>query len=465
MPYVLGIDVGSSTTVAAVSRVRGATWTRPEVVGLAPYTTAVSSVVYLSPDGSLTVGDPPVGDPPAGGPGGGRAARGFVPRIGDDVPVLMGGQSCSAEALTATVAMWVVERVTAREGGEHPRSIVLAHPAGWGPYRRELLHRALWDIGLGAVTLLPRTITVAESHAARGFGGATAAVYTLGGTSFEASLVRAAQHGGFEAFGLPQTLEQLGGADFDEALAEHVRTVLGRELTGAAKRAPGAAPSDLRSECARAKRDLTVATETDVVVRLPRGPARVPVTRTEFEEMVRPALQATVDLLDRTVRSAGLTPGGLDGVLLAGGSARIPLITELLAARFPGPIEVQADPQVTAATGAALAGCQVVAQRARRTRRASVASADGSGTRPPAVARTRVPERYRDDPAQYRSDPDRYREGPDRYGEGLDRYRDGPDRYRDGPADPPPRPPVRIAPLDLPKASRLPLVRGRGREG
>jgi molecular chaperone DnaK (HSP70) len=424
MPYVLGIDIGCTNTVAAVARRRGATWARPEVVALGVSSAPVPSVLYLSADGSLTVGEPGTDD-------GSRTTRDFVNRIGDDVPLLLGGEACTPQTLIAELATWVVERVFALEG-EPAEAIVLSHPAGWGQHRRELLHRALWDLGVRNVTLLPRTVTVAESHAARGFPGTTAAVYALGGNTFEAALVRRSPGGTYETFGFPQSLAPMGGADFDEALAEHVRTVLARELAATARRETHAALRGLPPECDRVKRELAVDMTADVVLTLPTGPVRVPVTRAQFEDMIGPAVRATVDLLVRTVHGAGLLPAQLDGVLLAGGSTRIPLVTELLAAAFPVPVEVEPDPQLTAATGAALAACQVVSPRPRRPAAvpepAAVNGAGGGWA--PAV------------PARRRPHPDRAVQG-----------------------EPPPRPQVRIAPLELPKVSRLALARGRGREG
>ncbi|MGR6317054.1 Hsp70 family protein [Micromonospora soli] len=418
MPYVLGMDIGSTSTTAAVARWRGETWARPEVVALGGASHAVPSVLHLAPDGSLTVGEAATDDCS-------RVTRDFVRRIGDDVPLLLGGEPCAPQTLVAELAMWVVERVSAREG-EFAEAVVLSHPAGWGRHRRDLLHRALRDLGLRNVTLLPRPVTVAESHAARGFPGTTAAVYALGGNTFEAALVRRVPGGTYEAFGLAQSLETAAGSDFDEALAEHVRTVLGREF--GAGRAPHPTPHGLLPACDRAKRELTVATETDVLLTPPTGPVRVPVTRAQFEDLIRPAVRAGVELLIRTVQSAGLAPTQLDGVLLAGGSARIPLVTELLAAAVPVPVEVEPDPQLTAATGAALAAGQVVSPRPRRP-------APAAATRPVSGAAAPVP-------AWPLPEPEHTVHG-----------------------EPPPRPPVRITPLSLPKASRLALARGRGREG
>lgn len=421
MPYVLGIDIGSTNTAAAVARRHGTTWTRPEVIPLTAGSALVPSVLCLSEDGSLHVGEPATDD-------GSRTTRDFVHRIGDDVPLLLGGEACAPQTLTAELAAWVVERAHALEGGA-AEAIVLSHPAGWRPYRREMLHRALSDLGLRHVTLLPRTVTVAESHAARGFAGTTAVVYALGGNSFEAALVRRTARGTYETFGTPQGLDSIGGADFDEALAEHARTVLARELAATARRGAQAALRGLRAECDRVKRVLTVDLTADVVLALPSGPARIPVTRAQFEDMIRPTVQATVDLLLRAVQSANLTPAQLDGVLLAGGSTRVPLVAELISAALPVPVEVEPDSQLTAATGAAMAACQVVSPRPRHP----------APVRDPApvvgTGRATIPAPRR------------------------------PHHDTTVPGDPPPRPPVRVLPLELPKPSRLALARSRGREG
>ncbi|RKN23805.1 Hsp70 family protein [Micromonospora musae] len=432
MPYVLGIDIGSTTTAATVARRRGASWARPETVALDTGAATVPSVLHLGVDGTLVVGESGTDD-------GSRTARGFLHRVGDDVPLLLAGEACPPHLLTAVLATWVVERVLAREG-EPADAVVLSHPAGWGRHRRELLHNSLWELGMSNVTLLPRTVTVAEGHAARGFAGSTAVVYALGGESFEAALVRRNAHGRYETLGLPQGLDWIGGSDFDEALAEHVRTTLARELAAAGRRETYATLRALRPECERAKRELTVGTETDVLLNLPAGPTRVPVTRAQFEEMIRPAVQATVDLLLRTVLSAGLRAADLDAVLLTGGSTRIPLVAELLTAALPVPVEVEPDPQLTAATGAALAACQVVSPRPRPSEppRAPAPTADARHDVVPGPHRHPGPAV----PAPRRPDHDRMHH-----------------------AEPPPRPPIRITPLELPRASRLVLSRGRGREG
>jgi molecular chaperone DnaK (HSP70) len=428
MAYVLGIDIGGSCTSAAVARLMGPTWSRPEIVRLAPQSPVVPSVLHVSANGSLTVGDPGQEGPLVDG---GRIARGFIRRIGDEVPLVVAGEAGKPQTLAAVLAVWVLEQVLAQEDA-HPEHIVLTHPAAWGPYRKQLMHEALWEIGLTNVTLLPKPVTAAESHSFQGFTGRTLGVYALGGTSFATSVVRRTQPAGFEVLGCQEGVQPLGGADFDEALTNHVRAALTQQLGGGGLDDPRVrmALFGLRGECARAKERLTVATETEVRVHLPQGPMQVIITRAEFEEMIRPALQLTVDTLDGTIRACGLQPNQLDGILLVGGSARIPLVAELVAARFPGSVTVEPDPQVAVAAGAALAACQILS-----------------------LANKRHDPNWRPQPAPI--------EYPD--GGPPSPPQESADHGEDEQPEPPPRPPVNISPLNLPKPRAAPrLVPGRG---
>ena len=411
MPYVLGIDIGGTTTTAAVSRLGNAGWLAPEVARLGARSTVVPSVLHVTGDGALTVGEPVQLDA-------GRVARGFVRRIGDDVPQIVGGEPCTPQALTAVLAMWVVERVLAQEG-EPAEQVVVSHPAAWGAYRRELLHRALWEIGLANVTLLPEPVVAAESHAASGWRGRTFGVYSLGGSDYEASVVRWAEGVGFQLLDSAGAIEPFGGADVDEALVGHVRSRLDRDLREVFAIGPQAriALYGLRRECRRVKEELTTANEAEVVLSTSHGHVRVPVTRAELDELVRPAIQLSVETLAQVIHASGLRRRELDGVLLVGGAARMPLVAELLRAALPIPVGVAAEPRSTAATGAALAAVQIVSP----------------------------PSAWRPDPmwiSERRAIEASNHEPPPFVQDGMD-------------AGPPPRPPVEITPLRLRPTQRL----------
>ena len=119
--YDLGIDIGTSYSAAAVYRDSGAV----DVVGLGSIADSMPSVVYLSEDGSILIGDSAnrrsVTDPQG-------AAREFKRRLGDSTPIILRTSPFSAEQLYARTLEHVVQRVIEREQGP-PRKTIVTHPA------------------------------------------------------------------------------------------------------------------------------------------------------------------------------------------------------------------------------------------------------------------------------------------------------------------------------------------------
>ena len=106
MGYRLGVDLGTTFTAAAVDD-----GTSPAMLGLGNRALTVPSVVFLSPDGTFLFGEAAerrASRRPA------RSAREFKRRIGDTVPILLGGQPFSPQALSARLLAWVVSIATTR---------------------------------------------------------------------------------------------------------------------------------------------------------------------------------------------------------------------------------------------------------------------------------------------------------------------------------------------------------------
>ena len=359
VPYDLGIDLGTTFTAAAVRAEGrpGAPEPGVRVVGLEPDAVQVPSVLLVDDDGSLLVGTD-AEDRAPGAPQ--RVVREFKRRLGDDTPIVVGGGSFSADGVAAEMVRWTADRVAETQGGG-PRRVAVAHPAGWGAYRRGVFTEALAEVGLHDVVLLTEPEAAAAAHAATGRlpMGRTVAVYDLGGGTFDAAVVQGvtaspASPVGLRVLGHGQGLEALGGIDFDEALFWHVCSALGGAVDALDPADPATvrAVAGLRRACVAAKETLSVDTEAVVDVRLPGVTTRVRVTRGEFEEMISPALRQTVDVLGEVLDSARVTAGDLDGVLLVGGSSRIPLVAQMLSAELGRPVAVDPDPTTVVARGA-----------------------------------------------------------------------------------------------------------------
>ncbi|OLF11529.1 hypothetical protein BLA60_11230 [Actinophytocola xinjiangensis] len=404
MPYALGIDLGSGRVTAAISRNDHERWLPPEVVPLDGDPAGVASVLHLTDEGAVEVGAAATAVLPT------RAAwvaRGVPDRVGDEIPVTLGGQPYPAEVLTAAVVGWVVDQVEAAERAPASQ-VVVTHPSSWGPHRRALLLGALREVDLPDPTLLPRPVAVAESHAStqRVEIGEHVAVLSLGATRCGTAVLRRGSFG-FELRTHTDTDDDAAGNQFDDVLAEHVLSA----LTTAPRTN---AMATLRAACTAAKERLS--TEKSVSV------SGVRVTRAEFEELIRPTVENAVESLRRTIRS---TPDAqVATVVMAGASTHIPLVAELTAAATRARVVID-NPETSTARGAAVAASRVAKPTVRAT------------------AVTMAPEPI---PRSAITHTD------------LLRLEDLPEEDLTDLGPPPPRPPVDIAPLDPPRRRLLGLL-------
>jgi molecular chaperone DnaK len=348
--YVLGIDVGTTFSAAAVNR-----GGRIEAVSLGSVAQAIPSVVAVRTSGEeVLVGEPAetraLSEPD-------RSAKQFKRRVGDDVPIVLGGVPYGAEALTAYVIRFIVDLVTEREGGP-PTSVVLTYPANWSAFKREILAEAARLAGLRHADLLaePQAAAIAYAARERVADGAVLAVYDFGGGTFDVALLRRTGDG-FELLGQPGGMDRLGGIDFDQAVFAHADV----SVDGAASRAaddPSAhrALARLRADCVTAKQQLSTDTDAIIPVMLPAVQTEVRITRDEFEAMIEPRVRETIEVLERTVADAGLQLDEVGSVLLVGGSSHIPLVADMVREKTGRPVAVDAHPKLTIATGAAIWG-------------------------------------------------------------------------------------------------------------
>jgi hypothetical protein len=210
-----------------------------------------------------------------------------------------------------------------------------------------------------AVSLVPEPVAAAAHFAS--FPGKTLApgqalaVYDLGAGTFDVAVVGATQSG--FAVLAEDGLPDLGGLDVDQALLVHVGREVSHKDPARWQRLlrPESTPDRrtrraLQEDVKAAKEALSRHPQTEVP--MPEPFSDVLVTRAELEALVRPAMLRSVELLSRTIRSAGLAPERLAGIYLVGGSSRLPLVGTLIAEKLgvvPGSLD---QPETAVALGA-----------------------------------------------------------------------------------------------------------------
>uniref|UniRef100_UPI0021BE028D Hsp70 family protein n=2 Tax=Frankia tisae TaxID=2950104 RepID=UPI0021BE028D len=362
MRYGLGVDLGTTFSAVAVGQGGAPEFGRAghtEMIGLGNRSVVAPAVVFAGRDGRLLTGEAAVRravlEPD-------RAARGYKRRLGDPTPLVLGDAPYFPAALLAASLSDAVQAVTQVQGAP-PQSIVLSRPAVWGPYRLEQFDAVPRLAGLGEVRMVTEPVAAATHYAAirQLADGDVIAVYDLGGGTFDTAILRF-EAGEMEILGVPEGVEWLGGVDFDEAVLRHVDRELGGAVTDLDPRDPDGAVAlaRLRQECVLAKEALSFDTETVIPVFLPAVRHDVPLTRARFEEMVHPAIDATVEALHRALSSAEVKPEDLAAVLLAGGSSRIPAVARMVESAMGRPTVVDAHPKHVVALGAARIAAQLL---------------------------------------------------------------------------------------------------------
>src|SRR4051794_7179492 len=259
----------------------------------------------------------------------------LLDRVGDPVPLYVDGHSRTAADAVAAVVAEVAERATEQLGAPAAHTVVTVPPS-WTEHRRSALADALH----GTATLASSAVAVTRHGRATGTvpAAATVAVYDLGASTLDTAVVRA-DDGDIAHVAPPPAPLPWGGRDVDDAVVRHVRGFL------------PTTPTALRSACVAAKEALS--TRTDVRVEVGGGTRPIRLVREDLDELLTDAVAEAVAALRTAVTGAGLDPGELDAIVLAGGSARLPAVAEALPAELGRPVLMTAAPELAAACGAA----------------------------------------------------------------------------------------------------------------
>jgi molecular chaperone DnaK len=344
----VAVDFGTSSTCVAVA-VDGR---EPQLVVLEGGTPVMPSAVFADRGGTLFVGQEAerqaAVDPSRYEPNPKR-------RI-DEGQLLLGDTVLNVLDVVRAVLVRATGEARRLVGGARIDLLVLTHPADWGAVRTRILRQA--GQGLGAeVSLVPEPVAAAVFHSASTAmpDGAALAVLDFGGGTVDASVVRR-RGASFEVLAT-RGEPNFGGADIDQALLEHVGTLVsaqepeawqalveGREMADRRRRRV------LRQDVRGAKETLSRHAYTDVPMPTPFPDTHV--TRADLERLIGPQLGRAADLVADTVKAARLTPGELSTVFLVGGSSRIPLVARLVYERV-GVLPTTLDqPETVVARGA-----------------------------------------------------------------------------------------------------------------
>lgn len=185
-------------------------------------------------------------------------------------------------------------------------------------------------------------------------------VYDLGGGTFDVSILSIIDNN-FDVLNIDGD-RFLGGDDFDNLIVGELLNHLKREhrVEFGDDSAGRSAKLRLKALAEKAKIDLSRQDETHIIGEALTQVGGKPVnlnlnfTRAQFESLIKPQVDRSIEIVYGALEEASLKPDELDRVLLVGGSTRIPLIRQRLKTIFGDKIQIDVDPMQCVALGAAV---------------------------------------------------------------------------------------------------------------
>ncbi|MCX7258968.1 MAG: Fe-S protein assembly chaperone HscA [Burkholderiales bacterium] len=228
---------------------------------------------------------------------------------------------------------------------------VITVPAYFDDAQRQATKDAAQLAGLNVLRLINEPTAAAIAYGLDQSSEGVYAVYDLGGGTFDISILRLTR-GVFEVLATGGD-SALGGDDYDRVMVEFAQSTTSCVV---------ATPSDKAQVMvvARAcKEALSIQDSVQFKVTLSSGAVSCTVTRAQFEDACKPLTQRTLNAVRKALRDAGLQKQDIQGVVMVGGSTRMPHIQTAVADLLGCDPLTNLNPDEVVALGAAIQANQL----------------------------------------------------------------------------------------------------------
>ena len=230
---------------------------------------------------------------------------------------------------------------------------VITVPAYFDEAQRQATKDAARLAGLNVLRLINEPTAAAIAYGLDNASEGVFAIYDLGGGTFDISILRLTQ-GVFEVVATGGD-SALGGDDYDRAL-------VGWVLAKAGLAADTLTPSDkaaLQSAARACKEALSAGASAPFSAQLVRTTVNFEMKGTDFEVATAHLTQRTLTAVRKALRDAKLAKDDIKGVVLVGGSTRMPQVRKAVASFFSREPLTNLNPDEVVALGAAISANQL----------------------------------------------------------------------------------------------------------
>ncbi len=298
-----------------------------------------------------------------------RTVRSIKRKMGSQETVTLGDRSFTPPEISAIILRELAEwaRPTL---GRRPEKAVITVPAYFSDAQRSATREAGALAGLEVVRILNEPTAASLAY---GYGDGTrhtALIYDLGGGTFDVSVVTVegditevlASHGN----------NRLGGDDFDDLLAERLAQEFQKQHGAGLLENHPEAKARLWWAAEEAKKKLSqepfARIREEALVTRAGKPLHLEmeISRVEYESLIRPLVESTLDSVSKALQDSGRRPGDMDAVLLVGGSTRTPLVFTLLSDMMGMEPRQDVHPDLCVALGAGVLASRLAGQEVNR---------------------------------------------------------------------------------------------------
>jgi len=248
--------------------------------------------------------------------------------------------------VSADILRALRKRAEATLGGELVGAVITV-PAYFDDAQRQATKDAAQLAGLNVLRLINEPTAAAVAYGLDQKAQGQFVVFDLGGGTFDVSVLRLSG-GVFEVLSTGGD-SALGGDDFDRAMADHFIATHALDTLSPQQR------SRLVMACRRVKEQISSEHTAFLSVEFKSGETIAEtVTAEQFAAIVEPLVKRTITATRKTLRDADLSIDEIDGVVLVGGSTRMPVVRKAVANLFGKDPLLNLNPDEVVAIGAAI---------------------------------------------------------------------------------------------------------------
>ena len=350
---ILGIDLGTSNSAAAILQA-GKPTIVPSAEGATQYGKAFPSVVAITKDNQMLVGEPARRQAISNPQGTIMAAK---RKMGTNFKYKIHGKEYTPQQISAFI-LQKIKKDAEEFIGEPVSKAVITVPAYFDDNQRQATKDAGSIAGLEVVRIVNEPTSASLAYGLdKGDKDLKILVFDFGGGTLDVTIMDHSE-GVFEVKATSGDT-QLGGTDMDETLMKHITNDFkGKENIDLEE--DDTAMQRIREAAEKAKIELSTTLETDInlpfITSVDGTPKNLSMklTRAKLDQLVDPIIQKCKHPMEQAMKDAKLSANDISKVILVGGPTRMPIVRKFVEDIVGKKAERGVDPMECVAQGAAI---------------------------------------------------------------------------------------------------------------